>query len=140
MRLSALENLLGFGFGFCEPSILTGFNAWRHWIIQKLAEFVFAFATTNIRLKLVLVVLNIPLYFLLGRLLFGSRDRFLGVLRKGIVIHLLGPFVFLFYRSLERVRSVIASRSELRLANLVDLLWVSFYVLEYILIKSLFLS
>jgi hypothetical protein len=136
---STLRNLLGFKLFFCEHPILAGFDTWWHQVIQRLAEWIVTFATTNVRLKLVLLVLNIPLYFLLGRLLFGSWDRFLGVLRKSIIIYILGPFMFLFYHRRERVRSALVSRQEIGLSTLVDTLWVGLYTLEYLSIKAIFL-
>jgi len=132
--------LLGFRHICCEYPVLAGFDTWRRQVVKKLAEAIYAFATTNICLKLVLLALNIPLYFLLGRLIFGSWDRFLGVLRKSIIIYLLGPLIFLFYRKRDRIRSALVTNREIGLSTLVDFLWVGLYALEYLIIRSLFIS
>jgi hypothetical protein len=116
------------------------FNTWYQNVVQELAEIIVGFATTNVTLKIVLLVVNIPVFFYLGRLLFGNWQDFLRVLKKGFIINTLGPFMFLFCRKREELKSALISATDIRIIYLIEFLWVCIYVIEYLAIKYFLLS
>ena len=114
-------------FSFYVPVYVSFSARWQD-MIDILGEMIYGFITTNITLKIILLILNIPVYFLLGRLLFGSWSNFRAVLKKGFIIDTLGPLMFLFYRGREKIERIMLSRKEMWISILVNLLWVSIYI------------
>jgi hypothetical protein len=110
-------------------------------LVDSLAEWIAIFVTTNITTKIILLIVNIPIYVVLGRLMFGDWKRFWRVVFWRVVMFSLTPFFVLFRRSIFNSDSwVPPSRAEIGLAILLNLLWLALYFVQYMLIKMIFLN
>ena len=96
-----------------------------------------SFFTTHIGLKLVLLLANIPVFILIGRLMVGSWKKYWRI-SKWHLIPFVRVFPFFFkgwWKMLETV-----SFEDILLVSAVDTLCIAVYLLEYLAIKVLFLS
>jgi hypothetical protein len=110
-------------------------------IIDAIAEFIYGFVTTNIWTKIILLICNIPVFFLLGRLLFGNWKRFWHVLSVRHMWNLFAPFIILFRRDLLRKDSGLdLHRADFMLSMLHAWLFLLSYLFQYTMIKFLFLT
>ncbi len=100
---------------------------------QAYRQFVTAFFTTRIPLKLTLLAMNIPIFILIGRIMVGSWKRYWQVAKWHFIpFHI---FVPSWWKFLGTVRI-----EDIYLAGAVDSLCIGTYLLEYLLIKVLFLT
>jgi len=96
-----------------------------------------SFVTTHIGLKLTLLLVNIPVFILIGRLMVGSWEKYWRV-SKWHLIPFVRVFPFLFkgwWKFLETT-----SYEEIILVGAVDTLCIATYLLEYMIIRILFLG
>ena len=121
----------------CEFPNASPVNAGFHEsLVGSLAEWIVTFVTTDTTVKVLLLFVNIPIYLILGRLIFGDWKRFWRV-----VMFSLTPIFVLFRRKMFRNNSwVPLSWSEIGLAILLNFLWLALYFVQYIVIKAVFLS
>lgn len=110
-------------------------------IIDAIAEFIYGIMTTNIWTKVILLVCNIPIFFFLGRLMFGNWKRFWHVFSARNIWILFAPFIILFRRDLLRKdRWLDIPRKDYTLSTLHLWLFLLLYVFQYMIIKLLFLT
>ena len=110
-------------------------------LVDSLAEWIAIFVTTNKTIKIILLIANTPIYVLLGRLIFADWKHFGRVVFWRVIMFPLTPFFVLFRRSIFRSDSWIPpSWAEIRLAILLDLLWLALYFVQYMLIKMMFMN
>lgn len=128
------------GFDFLNTGSTTaGFQS--SLLVDSLAEWIAIFVTTNKTIKIILLIVNIPIYVVLGRLMFGDWKRFWRVVFWRVVMFSLTPFFVLFRRSIFRSDSWIPpSWAEIGLAILLNFLWLALYFVQYMLIKMMFLN
>ena len=110
-------------------------------VIDTIAEFIYGLLTTNVWTKVILLICNIPIFFLLGRLMFGNWNRFWHVLYVRNMWILFAPFIVLFRRDLLRKGSWLdIPRADYNLLILQMWLFVLSYICQYMIIKFLFLT
>jgi DNA-directed RNA polymerase subunit RPC12/RpoP len=125
MRIAFVVLLLG----ICVGLILRWYDTTSGEVITRA---VYSFFTTHIMLKAVLLMLNIPIFILIGRLMIGSWKRYWEVTKWHFI-----PFWMFFpgwWKFLASVRI-----EDIFLAGAIELLCVAVYVLEYLFIKAVFL-
>jgi len=104
---------------------------------DELLDLFASFFTTHIRLKLILLLANIPVFVLIGRVMVGSWGKYWRV-NKWNVIPLVFPFLFLFKGWWKFIETI--SIEEIILVWAVDELCFVVYLMEYFVIKVLFLG
>ncbi len=109
--------------------------------IESLAKLIANFITENTKVKLVLLLVNIPVYILIGTLLFGGWKRFW---RAEKYSHL-SAFYFLGSRKGRETacrdqREGYFSWRHTGLHVLHLCLWILLYFVQYAMIKNLFLN
>jgi len=135
MFIAMFLGLLCCGFDVqCSVHLKSGF-------LHGLAEWIYTFIITNTTIKIILLIMNIPVYFLLGRLIFGSWKRFWRVVFWRALMFSLIPLFILFRRDIFRRPSLKPpSWTEIRLSIVLNFLWLALYFAQYILIKMIFLN
>ena len=109
---------------------------------DRLAEWLVAFITTNITVKVVLLIVNIPVYFLLAGLIFGNLKHFWRSEKY--------KYIPTFYILLSRKGRNMFRRDYypeghfswklILMRSLHGFLFVAVYLVQYMLIKIIFLS
>ena len=104
-------------------------------IVDALAKWIWACVITNTSVKFSLLVLNIPIYFLIGKILYGSWKR-----AWQAFIYWELPVCFGFRRllSVDFHEKYLWATWRLRFFHYG--LWIALYILQYILIKMIFLT
>ncbi|MDD5327394.1 MAG: hypothetical protein PHY02_06210 [Phycisphaerae bacterium] len=100
-------------------------------------ELLVSFFTTHIGLKLILLLANIPVFILIGRLMVGSWKKY-WFISKWHLVPFARAFPFFFkgwWKMLETI-----SFEDLLLVGAVNTLCITIYLLEYLAIKVFFLS
>lgn len=134
-----MEKFLGFKSILLNGlnSSTLGFRSWQDNLVDSFARLIWSFLTTNIEVKIILLTLNIPLYFVLGKVIFKDWNRFWRIFRGNILVNILGPFLFIFkWKAYEKQW---LNRSEIWLVVALNLMWIVACIGEYLLIKTFYL-
>ena len=125
--------------GFEAQAATTVDASFHSGLIDSLAELIVKFVTTNISLKIILLVVNIPVYFLLAKLIFGSWQRFWRLAKYGLI-----PMFFFTASRRNTLRKDfsegVTSWRERGLHVFLDFSWIALYFVQYFLIKTLFVK
>lgn len=107
----------------------------------RLHEWIYTFITTNTTIKIILLTLNIPIYFVLGKLIFGSLKNFWRLEKY--------DYIPIYYLLLSRRGRNMARRDyssghfslkRILLHMLHIWLFIALYLVQYMLIKVIFLN
>ncbi len=108
------------------PEIFQGIVTW-------LAELIVGFITTNKKLKIILLIINVPLYIIIGKLLFGGLKDFWRVEKY---------FSFPVFIRMTRFFKEDFEQEWAGYKLHIFLFWICvvLYLLQYALIKAIFLK
>ena len=116
-------------------------NKLHNSLSDHFAEWFFAFTTTHVTVKIVLLIVNIPIYFLLARLIFGFLKRFWRLEKYNYMPNF---YILLSRRGRNMMRRDYQegyfSWKEVTLHILHCCLFVAVYSVQYLLVKIIFLN
>lgn len=113
----------------------------RNRLSDRVGEWIYAFLTTNVTVKIILLIVNIPIYFLLGTLIFSTFKNFWRLEKYG--------YIPIYYLLLSRRARNMARRDyssgyfslkRILLHMLHIWLFIALYLVQYMLIKVVFLN
>jgi predicted Zn finger-like uncharacterized protein len=113
-------------------------------IVDSLAECFYNFLTTNPTIKIVLLIVNIPVFFILAKIIFGDLNHWWrhGKYRYISMYHIM--LLPISRKKREVMRRDYSDRNQVRkefwLHMLHCWLWIALYFLQYLLIKIIFLG
>lgn len=115
-------------------------------IVDSLAEWIFHFLTTNPTVKIVLLIVNIPVFFILAKLIFGDLNHWWQHAKYRLlpIYYIMLMFLPISRKKREITRKDFSDRNQVHkefwLHTFHCWLWITLYILQYLLIKIIILG